>query len=246
MAPLPKASLALILSFLLLFPSTSSQSAPLVFPPSKTHCSGGTAQSQTIFYPHAPIHCTRQLSASTSLHCTVPSFSFYTFFFRINNANVICPSSPSAPDFHEHIENCILRYELDFTVPAVFVLGFTATALCGVMLAAAMYLAVGRVMRGYYESVRRVQRKRDKEEEEYNALYSMVPPLPQGYGSFGRRLDVIGGWDGSFSSLLGLEDGLEEGECDGGGEKGKDEMLKKGEGGRGAGWEGWQDDLYLG
>eukprot|EP00177_Eucheuma_denticulatum_P007808 GFKZ01014205.1.p1 GENE.GFKZ01014205.1~~GFKZ01014205.1.p1 ORF type:complete len:241 (-),score=25.15 GFKZ01014205.1:103-825(-) len=219
--------------------SSSPSSPPFIFPPSKAHCTSGSAQSQPYLYPPSDIHCTMHTPPSTTLQCDVPSHPLYKFFFRISDATIHCSPSTTTTD-------CTLDYTLDFTLPAVFALGFTATALCGVLLAAAMYMAVGRVMHGYYESLKRIQREQEKEEEEIKALYSMIPPLPRGYGSFGRRLDVIGGWDGSFSSLVGMEEAHTEGVHDGGEADDSPSGGQKARVAGGKGWDGWQDELYFG
>lgn len=142
-------------------------------------------------------------------------------FLRVHHARVHC-DGPADGVVDKTL--CSLDYWLEFSLLAVFLAGFAATALCGTCIALAMYLAVLRMMAGYnlvHDAQGRYMGKGMPREEEKLPLFqveksaSKPEPVPSatdeyylanplGYGSFGRKLEVIGGFSGSFSSLVGM------------------------------------------
>lgn len=195
----------------------------LVFKTTQQHCVGGSAQEHFFLFPSAPVTCEKVNEAATlkasRWSCRL-SGALVAAFLRVHHARVHCDG---VADGVVDKTLCSLDYWLDYSLLAVFLLGFAATALCGTCIAIAMYLAVLRMMAGYNELVNDGQRRYIgkgilREEEKLplfqveNSVSKPVPvpnaadecylAKPLGYGSFGRKLEVIGGFSGSFSSLV--------------------------------------------
>lgn len=213
----------------------------LVFRTQQQHCIGGNAHDRHMMYPSTLVTCVKKNEASSVKSARWDCYTssvLYRAFLRIHHARVHCEANESGV-----VDSalCKLDYYLDFTMFTVFMLGFVATALCGGLVAMAMYVALGRVMKEYYayngvgrsfmkrggRGVRKdvgmgkergredglmfcsvpmsspmdVPMERDTRAEELRALYA----TPPGYGSFGRKLEIVGDFCGSFTSLADLE-----------------------------------------
>lgn len=213
----------------------------LVFRTQQQHCIGGNAHDRHMMYPSTSVTCVKKNKADSlrgaRWNCYTSSV-LYRAFLRIHHARVHCEVEEG-----DRIDTglCKLHYYLDFTVLTVIMLGFMATALCGGLVAMAMYVALGRVMKEYYgydgvqrrfvtkggKVVEKTARMRKGCGKEEGLAFCSVPmgtpmdiPLerdmraeelraicatPPGYGSFGRKLEVVGDFCGSFTSLVDFE-----------------------------------------
>lgn len=191
-------------------------------------------------YPATPVTCRKTNSASelenARWDCHTSSV-LYRAFLRIHHARVHCEAVKGVI---ADSTLCTLDYYLDYTMLAVFLLGFVATALCGGLVAMAIYVALGKVMKDYQamnrvgrDLIRMGARVRDddftdwkggrREDEHAFCSSPMEDPMdipvrkltadelraiyttPSGYGSFGRKLEVVGDFCGSFTTQTDVE-----------------------------------------